>query len=70
MVFARSFHAPYNEGMSKERKSVVISIDVPVDLRDLVKAAADAEELTMAAWIRRTLRRSAAAKLKKKDDEE
>jgi predicted HicB family RNase H-like nuclease len=58
-------------GMSKEQKSVVISIDVPEELRDIVKAAAAAEDLSMAVWIRRTLKRSALAKLsKKKEDEE
>jgi hypothetical protein len=50
--------------MSK-KKMVVISIDVPEELRDLAKAAADASDLTMAAWLRQLIRRGASAKLAK-----
>jgi ribosomal protein L30E len=55
--------------MKKEKKMVVISIDVPEELRDKAKAAAESSDMTMAAWLRQLIRRGATAKLAKQATE-
>ena len=56
--------------MKKDKKMVVISIDVPEELRDKAKAAAEASDMTMAAWLRQLIRRGASAKLSAAQKEE